>query len=304
MIKNTFIFFLVLAFTGIELFAQINLDCGVLQKDRGVDILNFDDQASSCRFSASSLFNGAEVVLCPAGIERSSPDDIKKRWSFDWKVKYDNIYIRTKGGLVLEGINSHGFSASLMFLDNSMLPKKNKKLIPIAASLAVNFYIDHFKSIDTALLAVWDTRIFDDIGAECGWPLRIILHDSTGATAYVEYIEGDLRVFTPEAPAVITAGSNYSRLVTVRHMPLYEPRNSSERDFLYFDHFANDPRDKDPEKVPAYYHKHVKALKEYIFLHRDHENPVLTIRSAEKKSEYKFKEIRFPVGQETARPLF
>ena len=304
MFKKSIGIFLTIAMISLNLFAQVKLDCALAKKDRGVDIIYVEDHTRSCRFYVTPIMYGAEIVFCPAGIERSSPDDIKKRWSFDWKAKYNNIYIRTKGGLVLEGLNARGFSASLMFLDNSMLLKKNKKVIPIAASLAVNFFIDHFKSIDTALLAVWDIRIFDDLGSDCGWPFRIILHDSTGATAYVEYIEGNLRVFTPEIPAVITAGSNYSRLVTVRHMPLYEPRNSSERDFLYFDHFANDPRDKDPEKVPAYYQKHMKALNDYVFLRRDHENPGLIIESTGNKKEYKFKEIRFPAGLETARPLF
>jgi len=303
MIKNTISLFLLMVFTGLNLLAQISLDCSLMRMDRGVDIMNYD-VATSCRYSASSLMDGAEIVFCPAGIERSSPDDIKKRWSFDWKVKFNNIYIRTKGGIVLEGMNAHGFSASVMYLENSMLPKKNKKLIPIAASLAVNFYIDHFKSIDTALLAVWDTRIFDDIGSDCGWPFRIILHDSTGATAYVEFIEEEMRVFTPEAPSVVTSGSSFTRLVTIRHTPLYEPQNNSEKDFLYFDHFANDPRDKDPEKVPAYYQKHVKDLKDYIFLRRDHENPALSVRSADNKAEYKFREMRFPAGKETTGSLF
>ena len=303
MFKKLTVVFLIISFVSLNLLSQNNLDCKLIGRDRGVDIMHIEGKALSCRYYLSSWMDGAQLVFCPAGIERSSPDDIKKRWSFDWKVKYNNIYIRTQGGLVIEGMNAHGFSASLMFIENSMLVKKDKKLLPIAASLAVNFYIDHFKSIDTALLAVWDTRIFDDIGSDCGWPFRIILHDSSGATAYVEYIGGDLRVFTPEAPAVVTPGSSFTRLITIRHTPLYEPRNNSEKDFLYFDHFANDPREKDPERIPAYFSKQDKAYTDYVFLRRDHESSGYSIGSASKNTEYKFREVRFTAGQEIARPL-
>ena len=304
MLKKVFIVSVLIALAVNILSAQSAFDCQAVAADRGIDIMLNEDRPLSWRYSASAWADGAKIIFCPAGIERSSPDDIKKRWSFDWKVKYNNIYIRRSDGLVIEGMNEHGLSASLMYLEGSMLLRKEKKLIPIAASLAVNFFIDHFKSIDTALLAVWDTRIFDDAGAGCGWPFRVILHDSTGATVYVEHIGGDLRVFTPEAPAVAASASDYSRLLTIRHTPLYEPKKTSEKDFIYFDHFAEDPRPKSADKIPAYYKKQEKLPESYFFIQREHGKPGLIVESLTGKASYRFSEIHFTPGREVDRLLY
>ncbi len=181
------------------------------------------------------MFSGAEVVYCPAGIRRSSPNDVRKRHTFDWESKYNNIYVKLPGGLIVEGMNDQGFSASLMFLENSVLPGSDKVHIPIAVSLSVNFFIDHFNSVDTALLAIWDIRLFDDLAASSGWPFRIVLHDSTGATACFEYVEGQKRVYTPDPPSLIVDGPNYARLLTLRHISDSIPLGKAEHRFMDLD---------------------------------------------------------------------
>lgn len=213
--------------------AQDNIDCAEWDLETG-SYLALDD---SIKFSMSqvseALVMQSDMVFCPAGIERSSPDDVKKRFSFDWTVKYNNIYLRSKEGVVFEGMNEHGFSASLTFLENSQLPSREKRHIPIAASLAVNFFIDHFKCVDTALLAVWDIRIFDDLGFDCNWPFRIILHDSTGVSVFFEYVNGSRQVYTHDAPAFIVGGPEYSRLIMIEHLPDSLPGGKAEK--LYSD---------------------------------------------------------------------
>ncbi len=208
-------------------YAQINIDCEDWELESGT-YSSVAPLPSTKTSIDSVLMKDARIVFCPAGIERYSSNDVKKRYPFEWKVKYNNFYLRTSGGIVFEGMNEHGFSASLMFLKNSRLPDKEKELIPIAASLTINFFIDHFKCIDTALLAIWDIRIFDDIGLECGWPFRIVLHDSTGSTAIVEYVRGTRQVYTPDPPALIVGGPDYARLITISHLPDSIPGNEAE----------------------------------------------------------------------------
>ncbi|HSG68007.1 MAG TPA: linear amide C-N hydrolase, partial [Bacteroidales bacterium] len=250
---------------------QGGFDCQAVEKEYGMDIMTSGQETTSARVSLSDLLNGSEVIYCPAGIKRSSPDDVKKRWSFDWNVKYNTIYIKNASGLVLEGMNAHGFSASLMYLENSGLPEKEKQLIPIAASMVINFFIDHFKSIDTALLAVWDTRIFDDIGKECGWPFRIVLHDSTGASAYIEHIKGELRVYTPDPPAIVPAGSDYARLITIKHLEDYTAEQIAERDFLHFDKIITDFNEDGFSEVKEYYLDSGKSAGNYFWIIREHD---------------------------------
>jgi len=220
-----------LIFSQVNVFAQKSPDKDV---ESGIDITfkNNDGRIISARSWPAGLPSNAQVVLCPKGMRRSSANDVKKKYPYEWTVKYDNIYIEINDGLVVEGMNEYGFSASLMWLKNCKLAKKDKEHIPIAASIAVNFFIDHFKSIDTALLAIWDIRIFDDMEMENNWPFRIVLHDSMGATAYIEYIEGQCRVYTSDLPSCIIAGPDYARLLTIEHLQDSMPGSTAEHLFI------------------------------------------------------------------------
>ncbi|MDT8393138.1 MAG: hypothetical protein RQ761_04805 [Bacteroidales bacterium] len=281
--------------------AQAKLDCDKLDFNSEKDFFFHDSTTSSIKTIDPLFISNATMVVCPEGIERSSPNDIKKRWGFKWKVRYDNIYFKTSSGLVVEGMNKHGFSASLMLLKNSRLPEKEKELIPIGASLAVNFYIDHFKSIDTALLAVWDTRIFDDMDMECEWPFRIILHDSCGATAYIEHINSRLRVYTPEAPCAITSGADYARLLMLKYMPDSLPANKAEERFLHYDQIL--PGKNITAFVPEFTNSDVSA-QAAVFI-KDHTSRSITIIDGRgKRKVIKFSGIEPIPGREISKSIF
>ena len=223
-LKLTFIPFFLCVFT-IILSAQENNPFGL---GTGSDLCVYDSNPLSLSMIEESMVLNSDIIFCPAGIERSSENDVKKRQGFNWTVKYNNIYLRNSKGIVFEGMNEHGFSASLMFMDDVYLPEKDKEHIPIGASLIVNFFIDHFKCVDTALLAVWDIRVFDDMGLEEGWPFRIILHDTSGATAYIEYQDHGRSVYTPDHPTFIISGTSYERMLKMRYIPGTMPENNTE----------------------------------------------------------------------------
>ncbi|MBE9484830.1 MAG: linear amide C-N hydrolase [Bacteroidetes bacterium] len=282
------------------LHAQVSINCDEWDFESGTDLLTNDSMPFSIAVPGSGLLNNAQISFCPSGIERSSPNDVNKRHHFDWVVKYNNIYLKTSGGLVFEGMNEHGFSASLMFLNNSRLPEKDKEHIPIAASLSVNFFIDHFKCIDTALLAIWDIRIFDDLDLECGWPFRLILHDSSGATAYIEYVRGDLRVYTPESPALIVGGPTYARLITLGHFPDSIPAGKAEKRFL--DITTNSIPDISWTLLQYYNESYSDH---YYGILRDHMNKELLIMDPSvEELRLKFSEIVFTPGKVTTKNIF
>jgi len=288
-------------FIPIYLYAQEATYCDKWDPESGTDLLSFDSIPFSLRMVDSGLMESAQMVFCPAGLERSSPNDVKKRNRFEWTVKFNNIYLKTAEGLIFEGMNEHGFSASLMFLHNSSLPDKDRIHIPIAASLAVNFFIDHFKCIDTALLAVWDIRIFDDIGLECGWPFRLVLHDSGGSTAYIEYVNGILRVFTPEFPALVVSGPDYTRLITLKYLPDSIPKSKAEMRFL--DILDTNDLAGVSWKLLQYYDENNTDFPYGIL--RDHRNCGLIIMDPDSEQRvYDFRSIGFVPGGEYFEKIF
>ena len=288
--------------------AQVSLDCDKLFMDAGTDIIMKDSiSVISARSWYSTLPDDARIVFCPAGIERSSPNDVKKRFPFEWTVKYDNIYVEVFDGIVIEGMNEHGFSASLMFHEKCQLPKEEKTLIPIAASLWTRFFLDHFKCIDTAMLAVWDIRPFSDLDSKCDWPFRLVLHDSTGATAFIEYVDGNLRVYDPDPPAVITDGPDYASLLIEKYIPTGVSHESPTGRFI----MAEDTlmKYRHPINITS-----VMEIFEYLemntqnaawHLARDHTKVALQFLSEDKGNiRYKFNEVIFTPGKEIRQKLF
>ena len=282
------------------LHAQVSINCDEWDFESGTDLLPDDSMPFSIAVPGAGLLNNAQISFCPSGIERSSPNDVNKRHHFDWFVKYNNIYLKTSEGLVFEGMNEHGFSASLMFLNNSRLPEKDKEHIPIAASLSVNFFIDHFKCIDTALLAIWDIRIFDDSDLECEWPFRLVLHDSSGATAYIEYVDGSRRVYTPESPALIVGGPTYARLITLEYFSDSIPAGKAEKRFL--DIKTNSIQDISWTLLQYYNERYSDH---YYGILRDHINKeLLIIDPSVEELRLKFSEIVFTPGKVTTKNIF
>jgi hypothetical protein len=282
--------------------AQHESICENLSKNAGTDMIIKTDSAVASIFFISGIQENAQIVYCPAGIDRSSPNDVKKRFPFEWTVKYNNVYIEDQYGIVIDGMNEHGFSASLMHLDKGRLPEKDKKLIPIASSLAVNFFIDHFKCIDTALLAIWDIRIFDDLGLDCGWPFRIVLHDSTGATAYIEYVDGRKEVYTPDAPAVIVEGPSYSRLLTIKHIPDSLASNNAEQRYLELEESLLSSNF--PENIKGYV-EHFRELEDVYFIMRAHNRITYTGANPDKKTIHvEFLDAEFAIDEEVRESLF
>jgi len=278
------------------------IDCDKWDLNSGADLALYDSQPFSLSMLSADLMSGSSVVFCPAGIERSSPDDIKKRWSFDWTVKYNNVYVETSEGIVIEGMNEHGFSASLMFLDNSELLEKQKRYIPIATSLIVNFFIDHFKSIDTALLAVWDIRPFNDLETTCGWPFRIVLHDSTGAIAYVEYINGQRQVYTPDHPCFIVGGPDYTRLVTLEYLGDTAIKNQAEK--LYLDFLQQGFPPNADLVLLQYYMQNYTGEEYYTILRYPKTGELNILLPSGDAANFKFDEIEFIPGKEFSTKYF
>lgn len=266
----------------------------------GSDFMMIDSLPMSIRLLERGFMDQTEIVFCPSGIHRSSQDDRKKRYAFDWESKYNNIYFRNNDGLVYEGMNEYGFSASLVFFEQCKLSPVEKEGIPIAASLAVNFFIDHFKCIDTALLAIWDIRIYNDIGH--GWPFRIVLHDTSGATAYLEYINGNRHVYTPDDPAFVVAGPDYARLIRLAYIPDETPSSNIEQ--LYLDLMRSGFPPNSSLLLMQYYMKYFGDTEYYTIFRYPVDKELVVLTPGDDEAVFKFSETEFIPGKEVSIIFF
>jgi hypothetical protein len=292
----------ILAFLNIIPLAIFSQQASEWGLGTGSDLCVFDANPLSLYILEEEFVANSEIVFCPAGFERSSANDVKKRQRFSWKAKYDNIYLRNKDGVVYEGMNRHGFSASLMFVDDVHLPEKEKELIPIGASLVVNFFIDHFKCVDTALLAVWDIRVFDDMNLDQGWPFRIVLHDTSGASAYIEYQANGRSVFTPDYPSFIISGTSYERMLKMRHIPGTFPENKVET--LYLDIVGSGFPTNTALILLKSYMVNFSRQRYFGFFRYHAEKELFILTPSNDEAVFNFNEIDFVPGEEVTTRFF
>lgn len=297
-LKSAFILTCLTLFTFI-LSAQ---ESNVFELGTGSDLCVYDSNPLSLSMVEESFVKNSDIIFCPAGIERSSENDIKKRHGFKWTVKYNNIYLRNSSGIVFEGMNEHGFSASLMFMNDVSLPEKDKEHIPIGASLIVNFFIDHFKCVDTALLAVWDIRVFDDMGLEEGWPFRIVLHDTNGATAYIEYQGHGRSVYTPDHPAFIISGASYERLLKMRYIPGTMPENNTE--ILYLNIVGTGFPTNTALILLKSYMVNFSDQRYYGFFRYHNDRELFILTPSNDEAVFNFNDIDFIPGEEVVTRFF
>jgi hypothetical protein len=189
-----------------------------------------------------------------------------------------------------------------MFMNDVYLPEKEKELIPIGASMVVNFLIDHFKCVDTALLAIWDIRIFDDMGLEQGWPFRIVLHDINGATAYIEYQANGRSVFTPDHPTFIISGTSYERLLKMKYIPGTFPESRIET--LYLDIVGTGFPTNTALILLKSYMLNFSDKRYFGFFRYHHDKELFILTPSNDEAVFNFNEIDFIPGEEVVTRFF
>jgi len=135
-----------------------------------------------------------------------------------------------------------------------------------------------------------------------GWPFRIILHDTTGSTAYIEYIEGSRQVYTPEEPVFVISGPDYAQLLKLEYIS--EELPGSKAEMLYMD-IVNSSFP--PNTILILLQSYMKYFsdKGYYTIFRypdDHEVNILTPDNVE--AVFNFKDVEFIPGEEVSAPYF
>lgn len=143
----------------------------------------------------------AYIVVNPAHIQRQSFPFKNNTSSIHWISKYGSItvdlanrnkQVNTKS--IVSGINQYGLSASILWLDEAKYPKAPKHPV-IGTSDWVQYFLDNAKTVAEAItlahkIAVQSTNYQGNIVL-----VHLIIHDVTGHSAVMEYIDGHLKIY-------------------------------------------------------------------------------------------------------------
>jgi penicillin V acylase-like amidase (Ntn superfamily) len=193
----------------------------------------FIDKGGKVKVSARNfdfMSGNGFVRYSPAGTDRLAQYVPQDSHPLKWTSKYASVtfnasFNKTKSPADdvykagVDGINQAGLKIGTYFLGSSVFPKDGVKITLDIASL-LQYLLDNFKSVDEALadLAGDRYRITSTPTESVEIKLHLFLHDVTGASAIVEFIDGKIKVTrNPEIP--VLANDIYSK--SLEHLKLY-----------------------------------------------------------------------------------
>jgi choloylglycine hydrolase len=170
---------------------------------------------SARNFDFFTAGNGV-IRFNPVGIPRQSQYTPPDCQAIKWTSKYSSVTFnlsvaKTKSPgdgeyeAGVDGINQAGLKVGTYFLASSVFPENGLKTT-IDIGTLMQFLLDNFKSVDQALadLSGARYRITSMPTGLVEIKLHLFLHDLTGASAIVEFIDGKIKVSRNPAIPVLT----------------------------------------------------------------------------------------------------
>ncbi len=172
----------------------------------------------------------AYVVINPAQAKRKALSIDKKYQPLEWQSKYASITIdmawkdRPNYAAVVDGMNEKGLSASVLELDEAEYPALNKGSKALGAAMLVQYVLDNFDSVKSAIAAIKTLPVVPTIYKGKTTPLHFVLNDSAESTAVVEYIKGKLHIYSgKKLPLHVLTNTPYSEALKEWQLLAYKP---------------------------------------------------------------------------------
>jgi len=134
--------------------------------------------------------------IMPRGIERSG---VAGPRSVEWTSKYGSVVVTAYDIATVDGLNEAGLMANALWLTNSVYPKNDGKTPRIALSIWSQYLLDNFATVAEAVdylrthpIDVVTAEVPDQPGRLA--TIHLSLSDSSGDSAILEWIDGELRI--------------------------------------------------------------------------------------------------------------
>ncbi|HJO94858.1 MAG TPA: linear amide C-N hydrolase [Victivallales bacterium] len=173
-------------------------------------------------------FNTASgtLAISPIGTEHVSNTNTHNQKPLRWKTKYGNVIfyaVLTKKGhntprgkntilCGIDGTNQYGFNVGIFYLGETKYLSPNN-LPVLDAGMWTQYFLDNFRTVKKAVQFLKTQKKFRVISCnnkDINMDLHYFIHDKTGASAIVEYLNGRLKII--ENPKVnVIANTPYDK---------------------------------------------------------------------------------------------
>lgn len=128
------------------------------------------------------------LVVYPRGLARTGDAGEK---SIKWTSKYGSVALTAfHANAVTDGMNEHGLSAHLLYLEKSEYEKPAGDRPALSNAVWAQYMLDNFKTVKEAVASLNQYQIVSTKIHGREWPLHIALEDPSGDSAIIEFING------------------------------------------------------------------------------------------------------------------
>lgn len=146
----------------------------------------------------------------PRGIARNGLTGTN---TLKWSAKYGSVVVADY--VPYDGINEKGLSAHVLWLSESDYGQRDETVPGLKIGLWVQFFVDNFSTVDEAVSFTQKTP-FQLVTATVGGNkinLHMVIEDSTGDSAIIEYIDGKPKVYHDKKYKMVTNSPTFDKQI-------------------------------------------------------------------------------------------
>jgi len=134
-----------------------------------------------------------QISINPRGLYRTATAYTEVDRPMNWVSKYGSItqqlyFLETY--ICLDGMNEHGLSVGMLMMTSAVYPPQDSRPF-LNDDKWLLYYLDNFTSVAEAVAAVPAIRVYCLVGG------HLALHDASGDSAVMEYVDGVLHIYRP-----------------------------------------------------------------------------------------------------------
>jgi choloylglycine hydrolase len=147
----------------------------------------------------------SNIWLLPRGINR---EGLAGKNSLKWTSKYGSIITSAYDICSTDGMNEKNFAGHLLWLAESDYGQRDENLPGLSLSLWLQYFLDNFAYVNEAVNYVenYPFQILPNKAGDTGKiaQIHLMIEDSTGDAAILEYIKGKLEIYHGREYLVMT----------------------------------------------------------------------------------------------------
>lgn len=141
------------------------------------------------------------LVQSPRGVKRSAILSSGKDTPLSWEALYGSVCIYGMNiALCTDGLNEAGFSAAILWCEDSVYPTAQSDRA-LSVNVWAQYFLDRYAYVADAVVDARTIKVYNPIRGIFNTPLHLVLHDATGDSAIFEFDDaGNLDIYRPTTP--------------------------------------------------------------------------------------------------------